>query len=352
VRRPRETAAKVSASAPKKLGHVPALDGVRGVAILLVLGYHAWGHPSAGFFGVDVFFVLSGFLITTLLLQEIDGTGTINIRQFYARRARRLLPALGAFLVAIGTFLSATPGKAFADIAAGAFYVTNIIRAVGGSQTLPMLGHLWSLAQEEQFYLIWPALLLAAARWTPKRLGGSLALAAAAVALYRIVLLVAGFDHERLYFAPDTHADPIIIGCLLAVALPRVRTIRPWQTLLAAATIAVLSATTVPYSTVSLAIGTPAVSLCAAALIVAALREEGVIARVLRFRPLVWVGTISYSLYLWQQFAHKVVPDATAAAALAIIIAWLSTRYIEQPFRVRRPPAPESSAAAAPATTA
>jgi peptidoglycan/LPS O-acetylase OafA/YrhL len=107
-------------SQPPRLGCVPALDGVRGIAILLVLGYHVWGHPSSGFFGVDVFFVLSGFLITTILFDEIERTGRINLRRFYWRRARRLLPALFAFLIALTLLVpAASPERAIARLAAG-----------------------------------------------------------------------------------------------------------------------------------------------------------------------------------------------------------------------------------------
>lgn len=328
-----------------RLKYEPALDGIRGVAILLVLGYHAWQHPSSGFFGVDVFFVLSGFLITRILFDEINRTGTINLRRFYVRRARRLLPALFAFLVVLTVLDPArTPERSAARLAAGAFYVMNIVRAATDSKTLPGMGQLWSLAQEEQFYLIWPALLvLACARWSPRRLARALATAAATIAVYRIVLLSLGVDHERIYFAPDTHADPIIVGCLLAVAYPHLRNLRTWKGILAAASVIAFSATMLPYSTLSLAAGTPVVSGCAALLIVAALQEKSVVSRLLRSAPLVWVGTISYSLYLWQQLTHKLIPDGTLAAAFSILIAWLSARYIERPFRHPRTPVNETA---------
>jgi peptidoglycan/LPS O-acetylase OafA/YrhL len=227
----------------------------------------------------------------------------------------------------------------------------NIVRSVTSSNALIGMGHLWSLAQEEQFYLVWPALMvLACARWSPRRLSLSLAAAASAIAVYRVGLLSLGVSHERIYFAPDTHADPIIIGCLLAVAYPHLRKLRTWQGLLSAASIAAFSATMLPYSTLSLAVGTPAVSVCAAVMIVAALQEKNIVSRVLRFGPLVWIGTISYSLYLWQQLAHKLIPSATIAAAVSILIAWLSTRYVERPFRrvrhIEKPPLAATESAA------
>jgi peptidoglycan/LPS O-acetylase OafA/YrhL len=338
---------------PGKLGYVPALDGIRGVAILLVLGYHAYGHPSGGFFGVDIFFVLSGFLITTLLLEELADTGRVSFSRFYIRRARRLLPALIPFLFVVVLFHRAEPGKAAADLTAGLFYATNIVRAAGTSQTLPTIGHLWSLAEEEQFYLLWPAMLVVVMRWRPHRLAFFLAVSAALVAVYRVALIAGGATHERIYFAPDSHADPIIIGCLIAVIRSRGLLIRSKVWLAALPVLIVFVATMEHYTTASLLIGTTAVALGAGALIVAALDVCSLTARVLAFRPLVWVGTISYSLYIWQQLVYKFTPSPTLSVFLSTLVAWLSYRFVEQRFRRRRAVGESSSApqpSAAPAS--
>jgi peptidoglycan/LPS O-acetylase OafA/YrhL len=310
-----------------------------------VLLFHAFGHPSGGFYGVDVFFVLSGFLITTLLLDEHAQTGRISLRGFYERGARRLLPALGGFLLFVGLLLSAEPIRAAKSVVAGTFYVTNVLRAAGTSQTLPLVGHLWSLAEEEQFYVLWPALLILALRWRPHLLARFLGALLVAALLYRTGLLVAGATHQRVYFAPDTHADPLLIGCLLAVVVRTTRVrVTPALAIAAAGMLALLAATTLQYSTLSLQLGTPLVEVSAAVLILAGL-QPGHVQRLLAVRPLVWFGTIFYSLYLWQQLVYKLSGEkGWVMVPVAIAVAWLSYRYVEEPFRRRRA-APEPHAA-------
>jgi peptidoglycan/LPS O-acetylase OafA/YrhL len=329
-----------------KLGHRRALDGLRGVAILLVLFYHAYGHPSGGFYGVDVFFVLSGFLITTLLLEEVDVTARIDLGAFYRRRARRLLPALVVFLavLAAGGLLRGRTGLVAAEVAAGLGYAMNVVRAAGSAQTLPLTGHLWSLAEEEQFYLVWPAVLIVLLRRRPRHLGAFLTACIALVVLYRAALLLAGTGHERLYFAPDTHADPILIGCLLAVIRRSGRAVVPtWLGIVAAGGLGVLAAGSEHFSTPSLLVGTTAAGLFAATVLAAGLTEGHVVERALSVAPLVWVGQISYSLYLWQQLVFKVSgenPPVTVVAS--IVVAAASYRFVERPFRSGRARAHDS----------
>lgn len=152
----------------KPLGYRAALDGLRCVAILPVVGLHAFGWPRQGSLGVDVFFVLSGFLITSLLLAEREATGSVSLRRFYARRALRLLPALFAMLICflIATLISlsvqgnldmAHLRRPLLGVAAALTYTANFAGAAGFHPA--GLGHLWSLAEEEQFYLLWPPLL-------------------------------------------------------------------------------------------------------------------------------------------------------------------------------------------------
>jgi peptidoglycan/LPS O-acetylase OafA/YrhL len=192
----------------------PALDGVRGVAILCVILHHARLLPG-GFLGVDAFFVLSGFLITSLLLQEWRTHRTISLRLFYERRALRLLPALAALLAPalLVLVLMATAGGAGADelrplaqgIGFGAFYLANFARATGLG--LGALAHLWSLAAEEQFYLVWPIVLLVCLRRgaSPARVCVVLAALAALVAANRISLFATGGSSwDRLIASPDT----------------------------------------------------------------------------------------------------------------------------------------------------
>ncbi len=211
-------------------GRLAGLDGLRAIAVLAVLIYHAdLGVLSGGFLGVDVFFVISGFLITTLLLAERDRLGRIRLREFWLRRARRLLPAL--FLVLAGTILMAVVlapdevARVRGDTLAALAYVTNwylILRqqsyfeAVG--RPSPLL-HLWSLAVEEQFYVLWP-LLLTAGLLIARRRGMLILtiLGAAGSAILMAALYVPGVDPSRVYYGTDTHAVGLLVGAALALA--------------------------------------------------------------------------------------------------------------------------------------
>src|SRR5438876_1035916 len=161
----------------RRLGYVPALNGLRGLAIAAVCGVHFFG-LAGGFLGVDVFFVLSGFLITTLLLEERDRHGAIDVVAFYRRRVRRLLPAL-AFLVLTAVafeFVVGGFGRA-GETAALGLYSANFVRAFTAVNVPRPVGPLWSLAQEEQFYLVWPFLLVGPLkRLSPRALIAGLAM--------------------------------------------------------------------------------------------------------------------------------------------------------------------------------
>lgn len=324
-------------TATARLGYVPALDGLRGIAILGVLGVHLFG-LSGGFYGVDLFFVLSGFLITTLLLDEHDRTGLVSLRAFYIRRARRLLPALGGVLVLI-----AAVGPVFyspslvASIVASGLYAANIVRGFGHSDFLAATpgAHLWSLAQEEQFYVVWPIALLAfRRRLTERRVMILLAGGFVALVLYRAALAGAGAGWHRLYYAPDTHMDGLVLGCLLAYARRRgLTSVSALTGCVAGALIAaafILGAQTVRWSVG----GLPVVELAAAALVLAAL-SPGPVRAVLSARPLVWIGAVSYSLYLWQIPAMWLTGwnDRWGALVLTAVFTLISYYVIERPFR-------------------
>ena len=212
----------------ERLGYVPALDGVRALAIMLVVLWHAFKWPLGGFLGVHVFFVLSGFLITSLLLQEWEAKGSVSLPNFYRRRALRLLPALAVLLATYATIQTARAAvldraevdlwTSLKSVLYSAFYVSNLVQAFGIN--LPdSLTHLWSLATEEQFYLLWPFLLVAALRVGVRQrfLEAFLLMGIAAIAGNRMYLALTGATSERLYYAPDTSFDPILIGCLLGL---------------------------------------------------------------------------------------------------------------------------------------
>ncbi len=332
-------------TATARLGYVPALNGLRGIAILGVLGVHLFG-LSGGFYGVDLFFVLSGFLITTLLLEEHDRTGLVSLRAFYIRRARRLLPALGAVLILIAVVgpMFYSPGLV-ASIVASGLYAANIVRGFGHSDFLAATpaAHLWSLAQEEQFYVLWPIALLALRRrLTERRVMTLLAAGFVALVLYRAALAGAGAGWHRLYYAPDTHMDGLVLGCLLAYARRRgLTTVSAVTGCVAGALVVaafILGAQTVPWSVG----GLPVVEVAAAALVLAAL-SPGPVRAVLSARPLVWIGALSYSLYLWQIPAMWLTGwnDRWGALALTAALTLISYYVIERPFR--RPRAGEQA---------
>ncbi len=317
----------------KRLGYVPALDGLRGIAILAVIGVHAFGKPLGGFYGVDLFFVLSGFLITTLLLEEHDRSGGIAMGSFYRRRAYRLLPGLLAVVAAYTALTVASP-RALEQVAAGALYGANFVLASGshlvdGTPFVPF----WSLAEEEQFYLLWPLLLLLLLRREVRESRVAWALAGLVVVLvaYRSGLALAGASYTRLYYAPDTHADGLVLGCLLALLRRRglrVPELLGWLG---------LAALVVAFAFPSL-VGGEAFELApasiAAALLTGAAMEQGLLSRCLSFRPLVWIGLISYSLYLWHFFCLELFDWRTQVALpVALVVSALCYYKVERPLR-------------------
>ena len=335
----------------RRLGHRPALDGIRGVAIAAVVAQHAFGIPSAGYLGVDLFFVLSGFLITTLLLEEHAEHGVISLRAFYRRRALRLLPAL---LVAISVLLLVELGLAATGRghlrreATGALfgvaYITDLARLRASAINVPgTLGHLWSLAVEEQFYVLWP-LALVLLRAHRRRTQLVLLVALALTIFQQLRLVAAGAPYQRLAFAPDTRGSSILIGCLAAFLWTRRRPLVVGPRVGACAFI-LLPLMLFP-SFVRLEFAGPLVlfGLAAAIVVLRALEPGSDEGRLLGSRPLVALGQISYGLYLW----HPLVLHAfgapprgfsargVAGVAGAILVAAASRRVVELPFLRRK----------------
>jgi peptidoglycan/LPS O-acetylase OafA/YrhL len=346
--------------------HVPALDGARGIAILLVVLVHAYARPGGGFLGVEVFFVLSGFLITTLLLREHERTRRISLSRFFQRRALRLLPAFAAFLIgyavvtAVAMSAAGGPWNARAQIGVpvleSIFYVSNLAQAFHGVLP-PGIRQLWSLAAEEQFYLLWPLALvvLLRRRTPPAALARMLIAGIAAVAVLRFSLDVAGVDRIRLYFAPTTSCDALLAGCLFAVWFvhgtgarilrsPDFRRVAvPLVLAGAAAQVALMDSWTNPllYRWVML----PFALECGFLLFAVATDATSLLSRALACRPLCYLGRISYGLYLWHPLVlwarfsgllPRVSLTATEAVALALVIAILSYNLVEQPFLRRK----------------
>jgi peptidoglycan/LPS O-acetylase OafA/YrhL len=320
-------------------GHIKALDGLRGIAILLVFSVHCFDWPQGGHLGVDLFFILSGFLITTLLLEEREAAGRIDLARFYARRASRLLPALG-LLLAVYLVIDAAKGhNGIKVVVLGGLYFGNLVQAFGNGHTVIFdsgLDHLWTLAQEEQFYLVWPLALpfIARAR-RPIRL---LAALIGVLIVYRAALALNGAPHYRLYSGPDTHLDGLIAGAAVAFLLVRRPQFAVPRLLVAIALPVVVDAILIrPAAAGWDAFALPIVEAAAVVVFLAALTLP-MCGGLLAVAPLVWFGRISYSLYLWHFVLvwafnghNRLIP-----AALSIAIAYTSTRWIEEPIRRRR----------------
>ena len=342
----------------------PGLDGVRGVAILLVLGQHAPTRPLIdGYVGVSVFFCLSGFLITRLLVGELR-KGTIGVRAFYRRRAARLFPALLAVIVATIAVLllsrhdlttglqhrqTLSVGQIFAPAGAAATYTTSLFDWSGHPfATYDYFNYTWSLSAEEQFYLLWPFALLWGYRRSPRLFAVS---AASLVTMSLLLDLYLGLSHAvkydpHEYFGSDTNALPILAGSLLAVVVANGWLSRTIRGLAPGALLAVALLPVVAYHddtyrpSLVIVAGT---ILTLVALMGVQARPRATAGRFLASRPMRWLGERSYSIYLWNVLArvavlsalgHTVVGDA-AWVVMLIVLAEASFRYIERPLRAR-----------------
>jgi peptidoglycan/LPS O-acetylase OafA/YrhL len=355
-----------------RLAYLPGLDGLRALAVAAVVVYHAdIGLLGGGFLGVDLFFVISGFLITSLLLTEWERSGSLDLRAFWLRRARRLLPALFVVLVATLAFavlfLPDSVARLRSDVAAAAAYATNWYLLAGDQsyfETIdrqsPLL-HLWSLAVEEQFYLAWPILLGVALRVLRRR--GALVVtvgAACASAAWMVALAGPDGDPSRVYYGTDTRIFAPLAGAALAFVAGR------WAgkadeagppapprgisraDLGAAASLAVLTWFVVTLESDAWALyagGLAVVALAGAILVGAVVHPSARLVPWVLERPaLRWLGTRSYGVYLWHWPILSVTRpglDVAAdgpvllAARLALIgvLAELSYRFVERPIR-------------------
>jgi len=353
---------------------VPGLDGIRALAVATVIVFHLLpGTLIGGYLGVDIFFVVSGFLITTLLLREHSATGRISLRGFWTRRARRLLPALGLLLLACCTAALVIGGDVLVGLgtqAVGALtFSSNWLFIAEGSsyfgETVPELfRNLWSLAVEEQFYVVWPLLvvilLVRIPRWARLLLIAALATASAVWMAVSVPAEGAAFDPTRVYYGTDTHAFGLAIGAFLAVLLlgrgvggegMTSRVVRVTLGLggtLAVAGLIALAVVLPGNAPLAYRGGLVVVSLLSAVAISALLVPRSLFARALDLAPIRWVGVRSYGLYLWHWPVFVLVgaalptwpregPEAWAiggiALALTVVAAALSYRFLEQPIR-------------------
>jgi peptidoglycan/LPS O-acetylase OafA/YrhL len=292
-----------------------ALDGLRGVAVAAVVVNHL--RPNAlpgGWLGVDIFFVLSGYLISTLLLREHDGRGRLDLGRFYSRRARRLLPALFLLLAVVAVVARFSPDEpGFTGLRADGFaalgYVANWRFIATGASYFDAfapspLRHLWSLAVEEQFYLLWPLVLIVVLRKRGARAVGVTAIALALASAVAMAVLYGNGAHvSRVYFGTDTHLHSVLIGCALAAIGPaRLR----WRgagvaAFAAVAGIAFAFARLSGTGPVAYRGGIVAVSLLTAVVIAATTTPSGAgpVGRAFAWKPLCALGLVSYGVYLW-----------------------------------------------------
>jgi peptidoglycan/LPS O-acetylase OafA/YrhL len=357
---------------------MPALDGVRACAVLAVMAYHGGiSFMPGGFFGVDAFFVLSGFLITTLLIGEHQSTGGIALGAFWARRARRLLPALAVVVLAVvlyGRFVAA-PGS-YPDLRLDAissmFYFANwhfILSSqsyfISTGPVTPLLPT-WSLAIEEQFYIVWPIVVLSIlgfrsrTRVRDRSLWVLLALSsigATVSALEMAVMFHPGLDATRVYFGTDTHGQSLLVGAALASAVALWRrhrthfvTSRSGSRALCAA--AFCGAGLCAWAWTNLQSdqdlvfrgGFALVSVASAMVLLSlVLDPRGLPSRVLSIAPLRYLGTISYGLYLWHfpldialneaRVGFGGIPLFVVRSTASIAVASVSYYALEKPIR-------------------
>jgi peptidoglycan/LPS O-acetylase OafA/YrhL len=342
---------------------VPGLDGVRALAVLAVIAFHVGIRMTpGGFLGVDVFFVLSGYLITDLLVAQHARCGRLDLRGFWVRRARRLLPALAVLLVAVTAAVAVIePDQLSAlrpGLAAAVSYSSNWYQALHHVSYFasfgppPLLQHLWSLAIEEQFYLAWPLLLLLALGRLRGRRARALTawLGALASAAAMALTYLPGGDPSRVYYGTDTHATGLLVGAALALTWPMAtltnapREFARRLDYLGVAGLVVLACAVVHFSGTDPAVYPLglAVAALAAAGLTAAAAAPGTVSALLSLPPLRWLGVRSYGIYLWHWPVIAIAaaitgPGPTAPwlwaveATIAIMLAAVSWKWLEEP---------------------
>lgn len=379
--------ASTAGRARRAIAYVPALDGLRGVAVAAVLANHA-GHLTGGWLGVDLFFALSGYLITTLLLMDHtrSADGGVRLRRFWSRRVRRLGPALVLTLLGVAVYARfvAVPVEAYGirwDGIATLFEAANWRNIVTGSNywsassTLPPspLNHTWSLSIEEQIYVVWPLVVAGLLLWRKRPRAVAVAAAVGAVASVGMLvgLHAAGASNIRLYEGTDTRLSTLLFGAFVAAVRihlgparwKRLAPLRRGLGLIGAATLAVLWCTldgagSLPYQ------GLLPVAGVAGALVVASLTERrhaGPLAAALSVRPLRELGRISYGVYLyhWPIFlwlspsrvGWRGWPLIALQVGVTLVVATVSFVLVESPIR-RGVPAGRPARAAVPAAAA
>ena len=329
--------------------HLPALDGLRAVAVFLVIFYHAGISVAPGGLGVLIFFVLSGFLITWLMLVEADRYGSVSLRDFYARRSLRIFPAFYAYAACVLVILVVRHRQIVeGQLVAALLYFNNYYQALRGDPNTGF-SHTWSLAVEEQFYLLWPAAFLLFGR-NRRRLASVLCLVIAGIWIYRF-LLVPHVSQGYIYEAFDTRADSLLCGCLLAIALREGFATGFFRIVCSNYAAAIASLALLAISVwLELRLGVDyrdrygfaLDSALAAILLCQAIAFRGrTLFRWLDLKPVRYLGGISYSLYLWQQLVigaaekplarYGLMVTLPVVVAACVAMATLSWQLVERP---------------------
>jgi peptidoglycan/LPS O-acetylase OafA/YrhL/lysophospholipase L1-like esterase len=349
--------------------YMPGLDGLRALAVLAVIAYHEQlGWAPGGLLGVGVFFTLSGYLITDLLLGQRARSGGLNLGDFWLRRARRLLPALFVMLAVVTAWITVVSPSRLASlrgaVAAAATYSSNWFYIYTHNSYFARfappgpLDHLWSLAVEEQFYLVWPWLLLLgvyvvrgrrpnAVRW----LALPTLILAAASAVAMLMLYHPGYDPTRIYEGSDTRACGLLIGAALAMVWPSRRTARTalWSRVVldgagfaGLAVVGLMIWRVGQYSAFTYQGGLVLLSVATAGVVAAVACPGTLVGAALGWKPLRWIGVRSYGIYLWHYpviiltspaNSTENLPRAALQVAASIGIAALSWRFVEEPIR-------------------
>ena len=344
--------------------HLPGLDGLRALAVIGVLAFHD-NRLSGGFLGVDLFFAVSGFLITTLLIEELQRTNTIDLIGFWGRRLRRLLPVVMVLLVVVVVFfrLFADTGQwiiARNDAPWAQFYVANWHQIYSGAGYWDAFAapsafeHLWSLAIEEQFYVVWPLLVMVAWRFGRTRALGTLTGFGIIASFVAMLTIYDGGDPTRVYMGTDTRAFSLLCGAF--VALPAMRHainqgIQKFRLIVSVLTVALIAAIGFTWFTVSgeshwlFRGGLLAHSIASAVLAVLVATSVSKITAVLSWRPLAYIGRLSYALYLWHWpvfiFCTRDRLDVNGLAltiirmAITLALSVASYFLVEKPIRHR-----------------
>ena len=327
--------------------YMPSLDGLRAIAAFLVVFYHAGVTWAPGGLGVLAFFVLSGFLITWLLLKEEEHSGRVSLKLFYIRRSLRIFPAFYVYwFLVVGLLVILHKQVFWGQAIASFFYVNDYYQGIFGDPN-SSLSHTWSLGVEEQFYLLWPMAFLL----VRNRRAEFLACAILAVWIYRLVLVL-GFHvfQGYVYEAFDTRADHLLVGCLLAVLLRSGRLSGQWKALCASPSLVWLTLALLATST-ALAmrlewyrdtIGFIVDPVMVVVLIVQCIASSTAgFASILNWGWFSYLGRISYSVYLYQQIVMGPIEKLTtrwpmltmpAQIATVILLASASYKFVETPF--------------------